>query len=189
MRGQWLWWNLIVLFSAAELTSGVLQGSVLSPLPFFVFLCWSTQAGSRPHDKLGLLWRVAPISWSQFLSVLIWALYKGTVASFHNSPIFSCSSLGKWNAQPWPRAYRWVTNLSVCVCAMISVGPGVRWPAHPPPMQHAASQVQKTVGAGEDPAHPLHREPLHQGELWLLENPRWGRPHCQRRLWWGLSVW
>lgn len=76
----------------------------------------------------------------------------------------------------------WLTCL--CVCAMLSVGLGVRWPAHPPSVQHSASQVQEAVGPGEDTAHPLYRKPLHQGELWLPEDPCWRRSHSPRRLWW-----
>lgn len=63
-----------------------------------------------------------------------------------------------------------------------SVGPGVGRSAHPPSVQHAAGQVQEAAGPGEDPAHPLHGEPLHQGELRLPEDPRRGRPHSPRRL-------
>lgn len=81
-----------------------------------------------------------------------------------------------------------LTCFCLCVCAMPSVGPGVRWPAHPPPVQHSASQVQEAVGPGEDPAHPLHGQPLHQGELWLPEDSRWRRPHSPRRLRRGLRV-
>lgn len=71
---------------------------------------------------------------------------------------------------------------------MSSVGPGVRWPAHPSSMQHPACQVQEALGPWEDPAHPLHRQPLHQGKLWLLEDARWRRPHSPRGLWWGLDA-
>lgn len=88
----------------------------------------------------------------------------------------------------WTLTHCSVSNLSVCVCVMLSVGPSVRWPAHPPPVQHPASQVQEAVGPGEDPAHSLHGEPLHQGELWLPEDSRWRRPHSPRRFWRGLFV-
>lgn len=81
-------------------------------------------------------------------------------------------------------------HLCVCVCvyALLSVGLGVRWPAHSPPVQHPSSQVQEAVGPGEDPTHSVHRQPLHQGELWLPKDTGWRCPHSARRLRWGLCV-
>lgn len=83
-------------------------------------------------------------------------------------------------------ASRWFCPLTpVCVCVMPSVGPGIRWPAHPSPVQHSTGQVQEAAGAWEDPAHSVHRKPLHQGELRLPEDPCRRRPHRPRRLRWG----
>lgn len=41
-----------------------------------------------------------------------------------------------------------------------------------------------TPGARKNPAHPLHRQPLHQGELRLSQDSGWRRPHRERRLRW-----
>lgn len=51
-------------------------------------------------EKLGLLWRFVPISWTQFCSVLITSLFKLTAAALQNSPSFLGCSLGKWIVNP-----------------------------------------------------------------------------------------
>lgn len=79
----------------------------------------------------------------------------------------------------------WPTPLT-CVYVTSTVGPGVRRPAHPSSMQHPACQVQEAVGPWEDPTHPLHRQSLHQGKLWLPEDACWRRPHSPGGLWWGM---
>lgn len=55
-------------------------------------------------------------------------------------------------------------------------------------MQQPPGQVQKAAGSREDPAHPLHGKPLHQGHLWLPQDPGWGCSCCQRGLWWGSDL-
>lgn len=49
-------------------------------------------------------------------------------------------------------------------------------------MQHLACQIQEVASAWQDSTHPLYGKPLYKGELWLPENTRWRRAHCQRRL-------
>lgn len=104
-------------------------------------------------------------------------------------PSTSLTSSGRCGPSS-PRSPCSLTLSCVCVCvrAPLSVGLGVRWPAHPPPVQHAAGQVQEAAGPGEDPTHSVHGQPVHQGELWLPEDAGWRRAHSARRLWRGLCV-
>lgn len=50
-------------------------------------------------------------------------------------------------------------------CPAPEVGVGAGRPPHPPSLQQPPGQVQKAAGAWEDPTHPVHGEPLHQGHL------------------------
>lgn len=40
------------------------------------------------------------------------------------------------------------------------------------------------TGARQDPAHSVHGQPVHQGDVWLSQNACQWCAHCERRLWW-----
>lgn len=40
------------------------------------------------------------------------------------------------------------------------------------------------TGARQDPAHSVHRQPVHQGDIRLPQNACQWCAHCERRLWW-----
>lgn len=49
-------------------------------------------------------------------------------------------------------------------------------------MQQSAGQVQKAPGARTHPAHTVHRQPVHQRVVRLLENVGERRPRSEGRL-------
>lgn len=56
---------------------------------------WAVNLHRGAHEKLGLLWKTSPISWTQFCSILILSPYKLIGVALHNSPNFSCDPLGR----------------------------------------------------------------------------------------------